>query len=419
MRSSRLAAVAAMAALVGVLVVPATRGAADPPAENVVVEWNETAWAALTASTPALLVHVLHQAMVHGAVYDAVNAIDGGYEPYLGSPSAMPWYSKEAAAATAAYEVLLNVAPTQAAMLDAAYATSLSAIPDGAAKDGGIAVGEAAAQAMIDARTGDGRFGAPGWPVGNEPGEWRPTLPAFVNDPTAWVANVRPFLIDSPSQFRSDGPDPLSSRAYAEEFNEVKTLGSVNSSTRTQNQTDAALFWGQGNPPAMWSIIFRSLATSEGLSTAENARLFAMLYLSAADGAVACWDSKGHWLFWRPITAIRDAEFDGNPATTDDDGWLPLLPTPPYPDNPSAHACISGSFVSALRDFFGTDKMSFGTTNPVNGIERDFTRFSQAIKEIIDARIWGGLHFRVADVQGAVIAKKVGRWRERHYFQPV
>jgi hypothetical protein len=239
----------------------------------------------------------------------------------------------------------------------------------------------------------------------------------FVNDPTAWVAKVRPFLIESASQFRSDGPDALTSRAYAQEFNEVKTLGENDSTARTQDQTDAALFWGQGNPPAMWSAMFRSLATSQGLTTAENARLFAMLYLSAADGAITCWDSKGHWLFWRPITAIHDAELDGNPATTEDDGWLPLLPTPPYPDNPSAHACISGSFVSALQDFFGTDKMSFGTTNPVNGIEQlhEVLASDQGDRRRADL---GRPHFRIADVQGAVIAKKVGRWRENHYFQP-
>jgi hypothetical protein len=164
--------------------------------------------------------------------------------------------------------------------------------------------------------------------------------------------------------------------------------------------------------------MFRSLAAGNDLAVADDARLFAMLYLTAADGAISCWDDKRHWGFWRPITAIREADTDGNDRTVADPDWLPLLPTPPYPDHPSAHTCISGSFVYTLQDFFGTDKMAFGGRNSVNGIERDFSRFSDAIKEITDARVWAGLHFRTADVHGSVIAKKVAHWRDKHYFQP-
>lgn len=385
---------------------------------DTVVEWNQHAIDAMLIAGQPLLVDVLHLAMMHGAVYDAVNAIDGGHQPYLGAPPAEPWYSKEAAAATAAYRVLASILPAgQQDALLATYQASLDAIEDGPAEDGGIATGEAAAAAMVAARTGDGRFGTPGFPVGSAPGEWRPVPPAFINDPAAWVADVTPFLIDTASQFRSDGPNPLTSAEYAEEFAEVKALGSATSTLRTAEQTEAARFWGVGPPPVTWAIMFRSLARDHDLPVADEARLFAMLYLTAADGAISCWDDKRHWGFWRPITAIREADTDGNPATEADPAWTPLLPTPPYPDHPSAHTCVSGSFVYTLQDFFGTDKVAFGARNPFSGIQRDFTRFSEAIKEIVDARIWAGLHFRTADVHGAVIAKKVAHWRDTQYFQ--
>jgi hypothetical protein len=393
--------------------------AAEADQMDTVVQWNQYAADATLAAGGPPLATVLHMAMVHGAMYDAVNAIDGRHEPYLGSPAAQSWYSQDAAAAAAAYGVLASLLSAgQQAALETTYLESLAAIDDGPAKDGGIATGEAAAAAMVAARMNDGRFGTPGFPVGSAPGEWRQTLPAFVNDPGAWVADVTPFLIENSSQFRSDGPNPLTSRAYAEEFAEVKSFGSLTSTRRTADQTEASLFWGVGWPPNTWAGMFRSLAAGNDLAVADDARLFAMLYLTAADGAISCWDDKRHWGFWRPITAIREADTDGNDRTVADPDWLPLLPTPPYPDHPSAHTCISGSFVYTLQDFFGTDKMAFGGRNSVNGIERDFSRFSDAIKEITDARVWAGLHFRTADVHGSVIAKKVAHWRDKHYFQP-
>ena len=391
----------------------------EPAAADTVIAWNEHATDALirtAGQTPP--VSLLHLAMVHGAVYDAVNAIDGGYQPYLVAPPAMAWYSKEAAATTAAYRVLTSLLPTQQADLDQRYLASLAGIADGPAKEGGIAVGETAATAMITARANDGRFGAFRFPVGTTPGVWRPTLPAFVNDPFAWVARVTPFLTSSPSQFRSDGPNPLGSAEYAEDFAEVKTLGSLTSTTRTTDQTGASRFWAE-HPPAMWSRIFRSLSSDHGLTIVDNARFFAMLYLTGADAAINCWDDKAHWGFWRPITAIREADGDGNPATVADPHWLPLINTPPYPEHPSGHGCVSGSIVYTLQDYFGTDKADFSATSATSGATRSFTRFSQAINEIIDARVYSGLHFRTADVQGSIIGKKAAHWRQQHYFQPV
>jgi hypothetical protein len=411
-----IAAAAAMGLTTMVAVPSSIGGEADRP--DPVVEWNQHAIDAMLIAGRPVLADVLHLAMMHGAVYDAVNAIDGGHQPYLAAPAAEPWYSKDAAAATAAYRVLTSVLPAgQQDALLATYLASLAAIEDGPAKDGGIATGEAAAAVMIADRTGDGRFGAPGFPVGSAPGEWRPAPPLFINDPAAWVADVKPFLIDSASQFRSDGPNSLTGPEYTEEFDDVKSLGSATSTRRTAEQTETALFWGAGIPPVNWALMFRSIATNHNVSVTDDARLFAMLYLTAADAAISCWDDKRHWGFWRPITAIREADNDGNPATEADPTWTPLLPSPPYPDHPSAHTCISGSFVYTLQDYFGTDKVAFSGRNYVNGIERDFARFSDAVKEIIDARVWAGLHFRIADVHGAVIAKKVAQWREMHYFQ--
>jgi hypothetical protein len=358
---------------------------------------------------------VPHMAMVHGAVYDAVNAIDGSREGYLLTwRVATPFDSKEAAAAAAAYRVLLNIVPAQQASLDAQYAAALAAIPDGTAKTRGIAVGEAAAAAMIAARTADGRFGAYRFPVGSGPGAWRPVLPTFVNDPAAWLKDVRPFLIESGTQFQSDGPLSLTSNKYAREFDEVKSLGSATSTSRSADQTLAARYWAE-NPPLTWSRIFRTLSAQQQVSLVDNARLYAMLYLTAADALITVWNDKAHSLFWRPITAIREADTDGNPDTAADPAWLPLIPTPPYPEHSSGHSGLSGSIVATLQDFFGTDRIGWTDTNN-GGLTRSFTRFSQAIDEVVDARVWSGIHFRTADEHGAKIGRQVAKYRDRHFF---
>jgi hypothetical protein len=213
----------------------------------------------------------------------------------------------------------------------------------------------------------------------------------------------------------------------------VKSLGSLTSTTRTADQTMAAIFW-QAQPGALWGGMMRSLSTRFGLSTAQNARLFAMVGLAAADGSIACWNDKYYWNFWRPITAIREAASDGNPATEADPAWLPLfdptvpvsgapLVTPGFPDHPAGHTCISGATVHALEAFFGTDKVDFTAVSnkcsPAPCSPRSFERFSEALKEIIDARVWGGIHFRTADVQGAVLGRKVVHHMGKHYFQRV
>jgi hypothetical protein len=304
--------------------------AAAPARADTVSEWNLNATNALIvgAAQPPQ-VSVPHLAMVHGAVYDAVNAIDRGHEGYLLSARvATPSDSKEAAAATAAYRVLVHLVPAQKMALDRLYAASLSEIPEGSPKKRGVAVGDAAAAAMMAARTDDGRFGSFRFAIGSGPGEWRPVLPMFVNDPAAWLKDVTPFLVRSPSQFRSQGPLPLASRQYAREFEEVKAFGAAESHVRSERQELAAKYWAE-NPPATWSRIFRTLSAQQGLSLVDSARFFAMLYMTSADALISVWDGKAHWSSWRPITAIRQADADGNPRTEPDSGWLPLIATPP------------------------------------------------------------------------------------------
>ena len=307
--------------------------------------------------------------------------------------------------------------PAQQPTFDALYAASLFGVPDGTVEDGGIAVGEQAAAAMIAARTNDGRFGSFRFAVGSEPGVWRPVLPAFVNDPAAWLKDVKPFLIEDPSQFRSKGPLELTSHRYAREFDEVRSLGALNSTERTADQTHAARYWAE-NPPATWSRVFRTLSAQQGLTLVENARLYGMLYMTAADALIAVWDDKAYWSFWRPITAIREAGSDGNPLTQPQDGWTPLIATPPYPEHPSGHTGLSGSIVKTLQQFFGSDSVGWTDTNNA-GLTRSFSSFSQAIEEIVDARIWSGIHFRTADVQGQRIGRHVASYRQGRYFRPV
>jgi hypothetical protein len=400
-------------AAVGVLGAPAVARA------DAVTDWNKAAaTAAITIANRPGPPAMIRLAMVHGAIYDAVNSIDRGHAPYLVLAPAQPWDSEDAAAATAAYRVLVNILPAQASSFEALYAASLAGVPDGPAKDGGIAAGEAAAAAMLAARVNDGLFGPFQFTAGTTPGAWRPTPPAFAFDPGASVGFVKPFLIESPSQFRSDGPNALTSDAYATDFAEVKELGSRTSATRTAEQTDIAFFWAE--PSAVfWSGVLPSISAARQLTLAENARYFAMLYTAGADGGISCWNDKATWSSWRPITAIRMADSDANPATVADPSWEPLLVTPPFPEHPSGHACMTSAIVHTLQTYFGTDKIAFSRTSSTSHTTRSFDRFSDALKELIDARVYSGIHFRTADIQGAVIGRKVAHWLEKYYFHPV
>jgi hypothetical protein len=419
--------VAAVAA-VG-LIAPGPATAATPPAD-VLVEWNAIATGAITGTAgQGPTVAFLHLAMVQGAVYDAVNGIDGGHAPYLRVPPAADQSdSMEAAAVTAAHDVLVGLFSTPpmtnstvVATLDAQYAISLAAIGS-AGKAGGIVVGQQAAARMLQERTGDGRFpvGYPAPAEGFGPGEWRRTPPSNAFEPAPWVGDVEPFFLASAAALRSNGPNALSSDAYAADFKEVKRYGRIHSTVRTDDQTFAALFW-QANGAVLYNSAFRDITDRRNLDIVEAARLFAMGDLAGADGAIACWDDKYRHDFWRPLTAIHEAASDGNPATVADTTWAPLLPTPPFPEHPSGHGCISGAVVRTLQRFFGTDQVAFTATGTLNGVTRSktFGRLSVAIREVIDARVWVGFHFRTADVQGRVLGNKVAHALVTGYFAPV
>jgi hypothetical protein len=404
-----------------------------PARADTVTDWNEYASTAIvaTAAQPPP-VAVLSFAMVQGAVYDAVNAIDRGHRAYLPQPPARRSDSKDAAAATAAYRVLVALFPAQQPTLQSLYDASLAGVagtPPGA-KAGGIAAGEAAAAAMLAARANDGRFGPFTPVIGTTPGTWRPTPPAFALDPSPWVGNVRPFVVPTIEMLRTPGPNALTSRAYARDFNEIKDVGSLHSTTRTPDETSAAIFW-QDHAFALWNRTFRTLAASRHLGIADNARLFATENLVAADAAIGCWNDKYHWSSWRPITAVREAASDGNRATGADAVWTPLfdpstavaappaLVTPPFPEYPSGHNCAAGAILRTLQYFFHTDRVALSASSNKTGTTRTYERLSDALRENINARVWAGIHFRTADLAGAALGKKVARYLHKHYLQPI
>jgi hypothetical protein len=421
------------------LAIPATVSAHQSPTNATVRDWNRHAVEALSNATDAPTpgagqtpgVSQLHLAMVQGAVYDAVNAIDGGHQPYLAAlPAASQSASKKAAVATAAHHVLVRLGiglvpalpqPVRD-RLDALYAEALADIPGGPNKAKGIAAGAAAAEAMLAARTDDGRYVPFSFTVGTDPGEWRPTPPAGINDPNAWVANVEPFLLRSSSQFRTNGPRALTSGAYTREYNEVKELGGPTlGSPRTPEQEAVAQFYTV-NVVELLNRTFRTISEAEGLTLAEEARLFAMLNMGGADSVIHCWDEKAFWNFWRPITAIQEGDDDPNPATVGDPDWVPLIATPPYPDHTSGYNCASGSYMHTAKAFFGQNKMAFSVVRIAPGVAnvtRDYKHFTDVVDDTIDARVYQGIHFRTADVQGARIGKHVARWLDKYYFQPV
>ena len=420
------------------LILLAALAIASPARADVVTDWNAVAASALAAPAGASppganqgAIGAVSLAMVHGAVYDAVNAIAGGHEPYVSSPVAEPSYSQEAAVAAAARHMLINggltgpagFAPARITAIETAYMNTLAGIPAGPDREGGIATGVAAATAVIAARAGDGRFPAAPFytfPVGALPGEWRPT--SGVNDPFAWLKDVAPFVLPDTDLFRARKPNALHTKAYADDYHEVKAIGRATGSTRTQPQTDAANYWGLTNPTATIASALRSAAVTQGGSVADHARSFASTYTNIADAVIVTWRDKARYLFWRPLTAIQQGDADGNPATDGEPGWTSLIAAPPYPDHPSGLSTVGCSAMESVRYFYGRDEATFsGTTLPTaaapNGVTRAFTSFSQLCDDIVDARVWSGIHFRFADTESAKLGSRVAHWGNRHAFK--
>lgn len=404
MRPARFVSfVVAMVALTVGGVLPAS-ARSEGGSGQVIADLNVMALAQFDAAGTPFPVLVLNLGMVHGAIYDAVISIGGGYTPYLGAIEAPDGASATAAAAAAAHGVLSGLLPDRAADLDAALATVLEAVPDGTAEDDGVAVGRAAAAAMLAARAEDGRGIPNPRTYGDGPGEYRPTPPDFAEFAASWLSRVKPFLADEAAYYRTAGPPALESEQYATEYNEVLSLSGTNAGNQTPEQQTAAAFWR--NPVTQWLFTLRELTAEKGLGIVEAARLFAIANLGVSDAAVGCFDDKDHWMFWRPVTAIAEAANDGNDATEPDQAWVDAHEgSPPYSDHPSGFNCYVGVYAGALTEIFGADTPV--TLLGLEGAEdRTFDSIEQARLEVIDARIYQGLHFRSADVQGSELGLK-------------
>jgi PAP2 superfamily len=360
----------------------------------------------------------LYLGFVSAAVYNAVVTIDGRFTPYTSQPRPHGHASPEAAAATAAYRVLSVYFPASAEQLTVDYQASLAQIPDGVAKTRGIRVGEDAARTIVRLREGDGRDAAITLDLAPAPGVWRPTPPAFAPMLAPWLGFVRPLLLGSPTQLPLAGPDPLTSIAYTRDFNEVKAMGAAASATRTPAQTETARFWND-SAPVQFQAGFRDLAIRHRLDIDHSARLFAILNMTTADAAIACWRAKYDFPFWRPSTAIQLADTDGNPATTADPTWTPLVINPPYPDYPSGHACLTGATAQGLAHLFGPQKIDLVVSSAVTGTTRHYRTARTLDRDTMNARVWLGIHFRKAMVDGNRLGHRVSRWALRHYFQPL
>lgn len=384
---------------------------------DVVSDWNATAESIL-ATTP--VAPGTYYALVHLAIYDAVNAIDGKHTAYAIHPaSPTAGASQEAAAISAAYTILSRLFPQRAEALDAAYTSSLADIAEGPATDLGVAVGQEVATGLLEQRKNDGRYEPGSYTFSYEPGDYQSTPPGFPNPILPALGNVRPFAIPRGSFFRADGPPDLTSVKYTAEFREVKKMGSATSTARTPEQTEIAKFYLEG-PATFWTRNYRDFIEGKELSTSDAARLYAMLSTAFADASIACWDSKYYFNAWRPVTAIQNADTDSNPGTGGDPSWQPLTVTPPHPEYPSAHACNTSAMNEVLGEFYGTREISMTLTSTVPGsMPRHFNNLEEQNQEVIEARILAGFHFRSANVAGIDLGRRVGRYIAARFFRPV
>ena len=394
---------------------------------DAIPDWNLiTAKTLQAGKTGAGLNQSRAYAMVHGAMFDAVNAIDRryqpyaadlNYQPYAADLKAAPGASQETAAAVAAHAVLVELYPPQKATLDAALAASLAKVQDGPAKADGVALGKAAAEKILALRRKDGMSEKPSYTPKTGPGVFQ--LPANTKPVGPHWGSVTPFVLKSIQDFRLPGPPPLTSARYAQDFNEVKAIGAKNSTQRTAEQTAIAILW---EPPGTvsYNAMLRAMPELKQKSIAEQAWVFAILNMAGSDALIVGWRIKYLILFWRPETAIRNADSDGNDATTADTAWEGLRsPFPAHPEYPSGHALFTGVAETVLRDFFGTDRMTLTVTNPDAKITRTFASFSEIAKSVEDARVWAGIHFRSADIDGTAMGRRIAEYALKNSMRPI
>jgi hypothetical protein len=402
---------------------------APPISPSAVLTWNTYAVNAVRASAPSKfqVEGIIYMSYVQAAVYDAVTKLEGGYQPYHEfAYTVVPGTSVQAAVAAAAQTTLDNYLPDQAATVDGeynAYIASLGGLGAPGVSDG-VALGQAAANDIIALRSGDGRnaatptYGTIGPII---PGQWQ-LQSAGQTAQTPWVASMRPFVLQQASQFRVGPPPALTSQQYAKDLNEVEAYGSVNSTVRTQDETNTAYFWN-ANAVNQYNGMMQNAINENGMGLVDAAHLFAMGELTTADAGIACFDSKYFYLAWRPITAIRHADLDGNDATTADPNWTPLLATPTHPEYPSAHGCLTSALTDALAAALGSNHLNITVPGATNGgttltTSRVFNNVQNIQNEVVDARVWIGFHFRNSVVQGENLGNDVAKYDLGQAFQP-
>ena len=399
---------------------------------DVVTDWNSELMSAIrsTAQNPPKASRQM--AMFHLAIYDAVNGIQRTHSPYHVSTLAPAGASTAAAVSAAARNMIdalyagsghANNATVRANAL-ARYTADLVAVPDGASETDGVTWGTAVGNAMLSLRAGDHSTDVVPYTRPPTPGIWRPTPPANAAALLPNWPNVTPFSLVAGSQVRPQIPPAMSGSAYATEWAQTKDYGSSTSTVRTLDQSEIALFWADGGgtetPPGHWMRIARTVSASQGLTLAQNARLFALLGMSVADAAIACWDCKYATGYWRPITAIREADTDGNPATTADPAWTSFMSTPPFPEYTSGHSTFSRSAATTLATFFGTDAISFTIgSDGLPSATRTFPGFSAAADESGISRIYGGIHFQSGNIAGQSCGHLIATFATQNYLQPI
>jgi hypothetical protein len=394
-------------------------------AANVIADWKQVGEATISGSGRKNAVALPYYAYLSVAMYDAVTAIDRRYEPFAVRIHAPRGASEDAAAATAAHDVLAHYFSAQATALDADLANSLSAIPDGQSKTDGITVGHTVAAQWLALRAGDGLEAALIFTPGHGPGIWEPvpTYPAAPpNTPPppvgVWLREFKPFALMSADQFLEDVPPPpaLTSERWARDFNRTKDFGALNSTVRTAAETEIGRFWTD-DAGAQYSRAMRGLMDTQALDTARSARLSAMGSVALSDSVTACFNAKYHYAFWRPYTAIHDADPSINPQTVPDPNWIPLAVTPGHPEYPAAHGCGTQALADALTAFFGTDEVPFVVTSAVTGTTHTFTSFEDVVREVDNARIYGGMHYHNSVKQGNRLGSRVVEYMLKHHFR--
>ena len=386
-----------------------------PVRGDVVTDWNNAALDAIRADRTAPPIASRSLAIVHVAIYDAVNGIARTHEPYLVPSAVSSSASRVAAASAAAHQTLVSLFPNHTSTFDALHAAILAGIPNGPQKTNGITWGEFVGNQILAARANDGSNAIVQPPGGSGPGVWIPTPPAFLPYLLPQWGFVVPFGMSSSSQFRPPGPPSLDSQRYAADYEEVKQLGAAVGSTRTEDQTEIALFWADGagteTPPGHWNSIAQNIAAARDTTLEENARLFALLNIAMADAAICSWDAKYTYYFWRPVTAIAFAEPQLN--------WMSFIVTPPFPDYTSGHSTFSAASATMLPLYFGTEDLPFTTGSDfLPGVFRSFSTCQDAAEEAALSRIYGGIHFRSASEDGLQAGSSIGEWTFTHYLLP-